>query len=181
MKNYAFPISGIILVGLGSILLLDKLDVIDVRFNQVLWGALMAWGFAGVVQGFSGAPGKIFWSTLVFLNAMFFFLRSLDSFDMPSHMLIPSILLSLGIAFLMLFLNNTREWVFLLPSFFLTGAGVVVIMAEQGYIYPYDVWDLFRTYWPVALIIVGLSIILRRRIQLSQQKSATQTENSLQA
>lgn len=168
MKNnyQRLPWFGAALVVLGIVMLLDKLSILEIRFAAVFWPLVMLLGIGIVTKGFSrNATGKVFWGTLIFLYALFFFLRSIDALEIRGHLFLPGTFLILGFAFLMLFLNNVKEWFFLLPACILGGIGLLFILVEYDYLYGWEVWDLVHRYWPIALILVGLAVILRRKEQ----------------
>jgi len=164
MNRRHFPWIGLLLIVAGAALLLNKLDVINVRFAQVLWPCLALLGLLQVGQGFSrNRSGQIFGGTILFLYSLFFFLRATDYVDFHGYMFFPATFLVVGIAFLMMYLNNMREWLFLVPSLLLITVGSIFFLSEMEYIDGWDAWHAVRTFWPVALILVGLAIILRRR------------------
>ena len=159
-----FPWFGVVLICIGIVLLLDRLDVMDVEFSKIFWPIVILFGLMRVGQGFSrNIQRRVFVGTVIFLYGLFFFLRSTDYVDMHGQVFIPATFLILGIAFFMMFLNNFKEWVFLLPAILLCGVGAAFILSELGYLYRYDVWEAVRLYWPLALVIIGLAIILRRK------------------
>ncbi|MBI1804097.1 MAG: hypothetical protein HYR77_06475 [Ignavibacteria bacterium] len=164
MNRKHFPWVGILLIIAGTVLLLNRLDMIDVRFSQILWPFLALLGLFQVGQGFShNRSGQIFGGTVLFLYSLFFFLRTTDYVDFHGYMFFPATFIVIGIAFFMVFLNNLREWLFLIPACILIGVGAVFFFSEMGFIDTWDAWRAVHTYWPVALIVSGLAIILRRR------------------
>lgn len=159
-----FSLFGVALIVIGVLLLLRNLDVLTLRFASYFWPLIMLFGVVGVGQGFSAnRRGKVFWSTVVFLYALFFFLRSLDFIEMRGHFFIPASFLVFGLAFLMMYLVNVREWALLIPSFVLIGLGSIFILDEFGYVDGWEVWYSIRQYWPIAIILFGLGILLRRK------------------
>jgi hypothetical protein len=159
-----FSLFGIALIIIGVLLLLKNLDVLSLRFSSYFWPVVMLIGLVGVGQGFSvNRRGKIFWSTVVFLYALFLFLRSLDSIEVRGHLFIPASFFVFGLAFLMMYLANVKEWSLIIPSFVLLGLGSMFILDEYGYVDGWEVWYSIRQYWPIAIILFGLGILLRRR------------------
>ncbi len=158
------PWFGAALIVVGLLMLLNRLDVLEIHFFSVVLPILMVFGVVVVARGFSqNAAGKVFWGTVLFLYSLFFFLRSIDSLNLHGPLVVPSTFIILGLAFAMLFLNNVREWFFLLPAVFLTGIGVVFILVEYDYLYGWEAWSVLGRYWPVLLILVGVAVILRRK------------------
>ena len=158
------PWFGFVLIVVGSVLLLSKLNIIDVEFMQIFWAVVMIYGILRVGQGFSrNVPRRVFGGTVLFLYGLFFFIRTWEYADMHPHMFFPASFLIFGIAFFMMYLNNAREWLYLVPALLLSGIGGAFILTEVGYLDRWDVWEAVRLYWPILLVLVGIAIILRRR------------------
>ena len=166
---------GIVIIFIGVLLLVDRLHLLRVDSQIILWCGLMLLGLLMVVRGFSsGRSGKIFWGSFLFLLFLFFLLRSTDMMDIHAHMMPPAIFLILGISFFMVFLNAPKEWSVLIPAVSFPGLGTMLIMVEYGILYEWDVWDIIRTYWPLILILFGLSIVLRHRSRKQSSEAVPQ-------
>jgi peptidoglycan/LPS O-acetylase OafA/YrhL len=121
-------------------------------------------GLLAATRGFSANyRWKIFWGTLCFLYGLFFFLRTTDVVQLHGHIFLPVSFLVFGVAFFMMYLNDMKEWFFLVPAVLLGGGGVLFILADMDYLSYWDVYDTVHTYWPVILILLGLGFIFRRR------------------
>ncbi len=169
-----FPWIGIILMLAGVALLLEKLDVLSLSTPALLWILLLLFGLAMVVQGFSGNNGgRVFFGTIFFLYGLYFLLHSIDAVELRGHLFIPASFIIFGFAFVMLYLNNLREWLFLLPAVLLLGFGVLYIMGTLGYFTAWDVHETVRLYWPIGLIIIGVAIVLRRRVAARSHMSTS--------
>jgi len=155
---------GIALVIIGGALLLTKLNIIDVRFSTIFWVVFSMFGLLSTIRGFSmNIRWKIFWGTLCFLYGLYFFLRASDLVELRNHIFLPVTFVVFGVAFLMMFLNDTKEWFFVIPALFLGGAGTLFILADLDYFSYWDMYDSIHRYWPLILIILGLGFIFRRR------------------
>jgi hypothetical protein len=166
-RRGSFPLFAIALIVVGVVLLLDRLQVITFGFSPVFWSLVMFFGLVRVTQGFShDFRGRIFGGTVLFLYGLFFLLHSSEFVDIRLRMFFPATFLILGIALLMVYLNNVREWELLIPAGLLCGIGVAFLMTEIGYLDQYEVWETVRMYWPLGLVLVGLAMILRRRTRL---------------
>jgi len=158
------PWFGIALIVFGAAILLRKFHFIELEYWSIFWPLLILLGLVIAGRGFSSnSHGRVFWGTVLFLFSLYFLLRSGD-FNVASGFLFPpSVFLIIGLGFLMLFVNNPREWYFLLLALFFGGIGSLLLLVNYGYLYYWDVWELVRTYWPVALILVGVALLLRKR------------------
>lgn len=155
---------GIALVIIGAALLLDRFDLVQFDFSTIFWPLVMLLGLVAAGRGFSlNKRGKIFWGTIWFLYGLFFYLRSADFVDVPSRMLMASSFLIFGVAFFMIFLNNIQDWVYLIPATILSALGVLLILARYDLISYWELRESIHLYWPIALILFGVGMILRRR------------------
>ena len=159
-----FPWFGIALIIFGALLILDKFNLINVSFHEIFWPIVMLLGLVGVGRGFTQSKrAKIFFGAVVFLFALFFMLNSFDSIEVNGAILAPSIFIIFGIACLMVFCNNFKDWFYLIPAVLLGGIGVALILSEMGLLYYWEVWDMVFMYWPIILVLFGLGMVIRRR------------------
>lgn len=158
------PVFGILLLVVGAALLLEKLEVIEFGWSRILWAAVALLGAAIVIRAFvQDGRGRIFWGTVLFLYGLYFFMRSLHLVEGQFTVFMPASMTILGFAFLMLFVSDPKDWHLLIPSVILLGFGGAFMLTEVGYIRRWEMWDTVRTWWPLILVLVGLSLILRRR------------------
>ncbi|MDI6765665.1 MAG: DUF5668 domain-containing protein [Bacteroidota bacterium] len=154
---------GIALIIVGAAMLVDHLNIINIAFSSIFWPLLMVIGIFAVGKGFSqNRLRKIYWGTVLFLYSLFFFLRSIDSIELYSFVFLPASFIIFGVGFFMMYLNNFKDWHFLIPALLLTGIGSLFLLTEYGCFSHREVWDAVRTYWPVILILFGLAILLKR-------------------
>jgi hypothetical protein len=154
---------GMVLIVLGAALLLERLHILGLGFSTIFWPLMMLLGIVWVARGFTlNRKGAIFWGTVLFLYALFFFLRSIESLQLYGHLFPAATFLVFGAAFLMVFVNDVQDWYFLIPALLLMGLGFLLVVSEYGYIYRWEVWEALRLYWPVVLVLFGLGILLRR-------------------
>jgi hypothetical protein len=155
---------GILLLVVGVALLLEKLDVIAFGWSRLLWAAAALLGAVIVIRAFvQDGRARVFWGTVLFLYGLFFLMRSLDLVESHMAVFMPASFVILGFAFLMLFVSDLKDWHLLIPSVILLGFGGAFMLTEVGYIRRWEMWDTFRTWWPLILVLVGLSLILRRK------------------
>jgi hypothetical protein len=177
-RNFHLPWFGIALIVFGVALLFNKLGIITVGFHHIFWPLLMLLGIAGVSKGYArNRRGKIFGGTILFLYSLFFFLRSIESVEFHDYMFLPATFLIFGIAFVMMYLHNFRDWFLLIPAFLLCGIGILFILTEYGYLYEWEAWEAVRLYWPIGLILLGVALILRRRGQHPNQMDPSGTSS----
>ena len=155
---------GLFLVLFGGLLLLRKAGVIDLRTREFIWPLLTLFGLFFAGRGLTdGKRGRIVGGTVLFLYSIFFLVRSVGSYDLPFQMIIPSTFVIFGIVFVMLFVNRTSEWYFLVPGILLLLVGSSFLMTEYGFWYGWEVRDMLATWWPLALVLMGAAMLLRKR------------------
>lgn len=170
---------GLILIIFGLVLLLDKLNVINIAFSTVFWPVMTLVGLVTAASGYSrNRRGKIFGGTILFLYSLYFFLRSQDFIEFRGHLFLPATFFIIGVGFLMMYLQNFRDWYLLIPALIFAGVGAAFILAEFGYLYWWDVSMALADYWPVILIVIGLAILLKRRGRLRKEASLPQSPGS---
>jgi hypothetical protein len=155
---------GVALIVTGLLLIAHRVYFWQLDSSRIFAILLMFWGLLGVGRGFArNRQGKIFWGSVLFLYGVYFFLHTLDRYDIREWLFFPASFLIFGIAFFMAFLGNMRDWFYLIPAFFVGGVGVLFILSDLDYLSSWDVWEFMHRYWPVALIVIGLALLLRRR------------------
>lgn len=164
-KSNGLPMFGIFLILLGTGLILNKLHVFRFSWGIILWVCMGLVGVMAVVQAFSmRRRGVVFWGSLLFfvsvtMIAHRFVLADFAPWDMPA-----TFALALGLSFLMVFIYDSRRFGVLVPVLLFGGYGVLY------YLWWWDVIDWFEmrhyifTYWPVFVILWGLTLIFRRRL-----------------
>jgi len=159
-------ILGLFLIAAGLVILMKKFHVITFRTSELIWPLFALMGLFVTGRGLADhRKGKIVGGTVIFLYSIFFFVRSMDSFYVPIDLIVPATFLIFGIVFLMLFVNRPGDWYFLVPGIVLMAVGTSIMLTEYGYWYGWEVRYYLKTWWPAALVLLGLGMILKRRGQ----------------
>jgi len=154
---------GIGLIVLGISMLLDRLDILGFGWHHVLWMLLAIFGLINAIEGFGKKKtGHVFGGTFLFLLGTYVLLWEIDVVELRSYWWLPATMLIVGFSLLMMFVCAPREWHLLVLSLTLIGVGAAMVLTEFGYLYRYDVVEVIRRYWPVGLIVFGLSLVLQR-------------------
>lgn len=157
------PILGIFLVVLGTGLLLNQLNVVNIDGKTLLLFGLVAYGGAMVIRSFTlNIRQSLFLGSLCFYSGLLLLLGKYDLVESSAYIYVPGFLIVFGMAFLMLFIYNIRDVHLLVPAFIFIAIGVAFMMTEIGYWYVSDVKDVIRMYWPLALILFGGLLLLKR-------------------
>lgn len=155
---------GSLLILIGSILLLDRLDLFYFRWDRVVW--LLAAFFGGffVVDGFMRKRrGRVFWGGFLFSVSVFYTLLHWGIIDRYDFYNLPAFLISMGLAFVMLYAYEPREVMLFVPAILFLGTGTAMILWWWEVVDWWDIRYAVRTYWPLLLVVWGAAIILKRR------------------
>jgi hypothetical protein len=163
-RSSGLPIFGIFLILLGVGIILNKLHVIHYGEGIILWICLGLVGLATVVQAFvTRRRSVVFWGSLLFFVSIGMLVHRLALLDFAPWDVPATFSLALGLSFLMLFFYEPRRFGVLVPVILFAGYGVLY------YLWWWDVIDWFEmkhyvhTYWPVLIILWGISLIFLRR------------------
>ncbi len=155
---------GAILVLIGVALLLKQMHILDINGKKLLWIALTVYGGATVTRSFwYNVRHKIFWGSLCFFTGILFTLREYGLVHGSAPMFLPAVLVIFGFSFFVLFVFNVRDWHLLIPSILFAGLGASLMLTELKMLYAEQVWHVVKNYWPVALILMGGAMVLRKR------------------
>jgi hypothetical protein len=158
-----FPIFGIALLLIGFGVLFDRLEIFEFTWKRI-WPVLLA--LIGIWMTISAIlydqRGKIFSGSFLFLLGVMFFLKNYQYITLQYNILIPALLVIIGLSFFMLFVYEPRDWGILIPSIAFLGFGLFITFTNLGYFFYSEVWDFLAVYWPIFLILIGISMLFTR-------------------
>lgn len=155
---------GAALILVGALLLMRRIGFLSLHWHDIAWVLIALYGAVKVVNGFSThAAGKAFGGSVLFLAGVVGLVHPVHLLVFQSISVVSVLFLVLGISLLIAFLSNTREWHLFIPSFFFLGLGVLFVASDYDYLYQWDLVDVVSRYWPMALVLFGVSLILNRR------------------
>lgn len=156
-------IPGIVLIIIGTVFLFNELNIFYFRWRH-LYPLLMLGGSALFFTSMftKKEKGAIFPASVLLILGLFFFMRNFDIFSLDYYFYYiedfwPIFLVALGSGFVALFFVRSEDWGVLIPGSILLFLGVIFFLRNTGLIY----WQDFADYWPVVLIVIGLSIVVR--------------------
>jgi len=159
-RSYSI-IPGIILIAIGTLLLLNRLDIYYFRWATLYPIILMFLGAIFMSRAFGGRDkGAIFPGTILFLVGLFFFLR--NNYWLPFYYFRdswPVFVLIIGIAFVALYAVKPYDWGVLIPGGLFLLLGSAFLLDRLHYL-PWGVREILGQLWPVALIILGIAILV---------------------
>ncbi len=156
---------GILLIVVGASLILNRLHLFHYSWHAILWVGLAAVGLVSAIQAFvTHRRGVVFWGSLLFFVSVAMAIRHLAIADFESWDLPATLSLALGLSFLMMYFFEPRRFGTLIPVILFGGYGVLYYLWWWDVIEWFDVRYYLHTYWPVFIILLGLSLIFRRRV-----------------
>lgn len=157
-------IIGSLFIILGAALLLDRLDIMIFRWDKLFWIAATVTGAFLTGDGFIRRKrGRLFWGSLLLFFSVFQILTRFGVIDRYGFYTLPALFIAFGLAFVSLYAIEPREVTLLIPAFLLCGAGTVSLLWWWEIVDMYEVRSIIRTYWPLVLVAIGVSVMVRRR------------------
>ena len=145
---------GIGMIILGILFLSENFGYIAFDFQDV-WPVFVILGGVGFWIGYLQDRknyGLLMPGSILVIYGLMFFYCSIEGWDYMSD-LWPGFLIGPGIGFFMMYLLGERENGLLIPGSILSGLGILFIISHSGIL----------RYWPVALIIIGIVLIIRHQ------------------
>ena len=164
-KNKFLLGTSFLLIGVLSIL--KYFGIVSLSPEQVLGTAIIFYSVPSVYYSLeNGRREKLVWATVLFCVAVIFAVKSYFEILDTRGIVFVLILFAAGASFLLLFIENMKAKIFLLTSLslillsylsvsLLKGLGLFDIVNKMG--------DLFETVWPAILILLGMTIFMRRK------------------
>jgi len=154
---------GIMLVIIGMVLLVHKLDVLPLNWSVVISACLAIVGLVMIIRNFREHGNSVFWWTLLFCYGTISFLRTSDLLYIPSWYGLPLALITTGIAIGVTVALRPRDWHLAVPAVLFLGVGAAILLTEMDMLEEEVVRSAISSYWPFALILFGAALLLNWR------------------
>jgi len=140
------------------------LPFINFNSDTLIGIIFLAWGFTGVLLSFGrGKSALLFISVILFLLGVELLLPEFFIIRMSGGFISMSLMMLLGFAFLVLFIDNTKEKIFLSLAIGFLLFGYLVPNLPRLY-WLSRFFDrlglLFMNLWPIILIVIGIGFLL---------------------
>ena len=163
-KDFRVPILGILFIVLGIALLLDRLDVVMLRWGRVFWSVVTIYGGVLVVLAFVNRNRRnLRWGNLLLFFGGCVALYQWHVIPRGDFYIVPLLSVALGLSFFTSYAYEPRNFPLLVPAVVFVGFGTVFYLWWWEYLDWFDFRYYARTYWPLLLVALGLAIALRRR------------------
>ena len=153
---------GVGLIILGILFLFENFGYIEFNFKDV-WPVFVILAGVGFWIGFlqdRKNSGLLMPGSILLIYGLMFFYCSLNGWGYMSD-LWPGFIIGPGIGFFMMYLFGEKEKGLLIPASILTGIGALFLISHSG------IWR----YWPVALIIIGIILIVKNQIKRKPEET----------
>ena len=154
---------GIMLVLIGVVLLVHKLELLPFSWPVVISAGLAGVALVMIIRKFRKHGGDVFWWTLLLCYGVISFLRTSGALDIRPWYGLPLALISIGIAFGLTVALRPRDWHLAVPSVLFLGVGAAILLTEMDMLDEGVVRSAISTYWPFALILFGAALLLNWR------------------
>jgi hypothetical protein len=166
VKHSQITILALILLFIVALILLNISGITEFDSTELIGYGLIFYGIATVYTSF-GEKNKflIFIGSVIFLSGILISLPTHFDFIRPMNIFIPSSVLITGISLFIVYFDDTNNKTILFASIILTIAGIIFIIAArqiQIVIFGESIIKIIGVYWPVLLVICGITILLKR-------------------
>lgn len=156
---------GFCLMGIFSFL--SYLGIISIESETVIASAAAVYSLITVYNSFgSGKRAVLSFSTVLFLVSIIFIVKTHYPFTDTRGTIFSSILFISGTVLFILFIENTKEKIFLNASLmmFLLCVVSIVFLKSTGLFYLVNkVGNVFEIFWPAVLIVLGINVFINRK------------------
>ncbi len=166
MKHSQITIFTLLLLFAAASVFLNIFGILEIDSTTFFGYGLIFYGVASVYTSF-GEKNKviIFIGSAAFLAGIVISLQGHFDFIRPLNIFIPSSILIAGISLFIVFIDDTSNKTVLLAALILLITGIIFILAArnvQPAVFGESVLKIIEVYWPVLLVISGITIILKR-------------------
>lgn len=149
-----------VLIALGSIILLHQLDFFSLNTGNIIALISLAGGVILLSRGWKHPEHKgIFGGTFFILLGLSLFLMEFHFFPISDIFALGLIFIDLGIAHLLIFIFKKTKISNLIFGIIFILIGSPLIAYEYYYISRWEIQDIFSTYWPILIILVGVGLL----------------------
>ena len=165
-------VSGLILIAAGIVLLMHNTGLLYFSFSEVWPIAVAVIGVLFLASVWRKAnKGAVFPGTILLLVGVFFFLWQNRYIPRGMGSAWPGFVVIVGIAFIVLYACERREKGTLLPGVILLFVGGVFLV-DNYYLLPWEPWNLISKSWPLILVFIGVTMILKERRRKRERETA---------
>lgn len=152
---------------LGIFSILKFAGILHVSEEQIFGSVLIFYSLPAVYFSLDrNWKANLAWSTILFCTGVVLLVESYFEILDTRGIVFTSVLFTGGAVFFLLFIDNIKEKIFLAASLTLMLLSYLSAthFREWGlFNYANKIGDMFEVFWPVALIVFGLSVFINRK------------------
>ncbi|MDQ7816299.1 MAG: hypothetical protein RDU14_04690 [Melioribacteraceae bacterium] len=160
-------IGGMVLTLFGLLISLAGFNVIKMGNDEIIGTVLILQAIPSVFLSLMrNRKDLLFLFTVIFMIGIIFIIKSHFEIIESRGLIFSSILLISGSGFLILYIDNLKEQIFLYTGmlFFALGYFSITFLRELGVIgFANSLANIAEDFWPIVLILSGLTIFINRR------------------
>ncbi len=152
---------GILILVFGVLLLMSRAGVVELNFNRIAAFLILAVGGFEAITAFASSNRlRLFWGSALFLAGMLVALISYNFIPDAWDQIWPSALLIPGLAFLMLYFSNPKEYSLIIVAVLFVAVGLAGLLFVRGnYNFGENISNTFRLLVPAAIVLAGFLVI----------------------
>ena len=151
----------------GVLAILKYYGVISFSNQQIIGTTFVFYSVPTVYISLeNGRRERLVWATILFCAGVVFIVKSYFEILDTRGIVFTSILFGSGAVLLLLFIDNTKQKLFLILSIIMMILSYLsaTFFKNWGlFTYTNKIGDVFEIFWPVILIVFGMSIFINRR------------------
>ncbi len=154
--------SGIILIFIGLLMLLDEMDIMALEWFDILFYSFIVIGISKFSNGLNRTDKQgILGGTFFISFGIMMLLISNRLLVTADEFVFAVFFLSLALANLVYIILRGYHWFNLAWAVIFSAVGGLFMLSYYGYYSHWHLYDIIATYWPVAFILIGLNLVLR--------------------
>ena len=166
MEKHQYIITNFVAL-LLLLVFLNITGIIHIQNIELLGYVFIFFGLSYAFNTFGQKrQGLLFTSTVIFLVGLILFIISKFEIVQPSHLLLPSTFMIIGIGFLIVWIDGEMKNQILVLSIGFIFAGIILTVLKGNITlrsFSVSLVDMTVKYWPVLVIFVGVFLIYRKR------------------
>ncbi|MEJ2053702.1 MAG: DUF5668 domain-containing protein [Calditrichaceae bacterium] len=162
----------------GSIIFLNQLDLFDLNRATIISILCITGGIYLLIKGFNHPAYKgIFGGTFFTIFGASLFLMKIDYLPINDSFALGLILADLGIANLLYFMMSRTKISNLVFGLIFILTAIPFLASYFYYIPSWEIEDIFSTYWPILLILLGIGLLAESLLKYFR-KNNQETRNT---
>jgi hypothetical protein len=155
---------GGLLIILGAVILVSRLDLAGLSWWVLLWGALATVGGVKIARGFfrPGADG-MFWGTMFLGVGLAKLLTGAGVLWIEGDLVLPLLVTLAGVGLVLKFAASPKDWHLAVLAIGILGIGSALTLATLGILEGREILSSLPIWGPAVLMMFGAALLLKSR------------------